>query len=168
MHKYFFCRCCENLHYIRMETWTTVWPWNEPDERLQVTSVRWWWPGRVITQYFNATPNLKLNHTTFQSPLLRVLPCGITVGNAVAKIVLAAWLPLTDSNLTYVAFLPNLAGLHRVLNTGQLAINRLLTPFPLRWERKPICGLYLKCHVVCHWRHVSRHEWAGNSCNRRE
>lgn len=144
-----------------METWTAVWPWNKPDERLQVTSVKQWWPGRAITQYFNSTPNLKLKQATFLSASLQVLPWGITVGTAVAKIVLAAWLPLMDPNLTYAAVPPNLAGIHRFLNAGQPVKSRLLTPFPLDCERKPICNLYPRSHVV-------HQECTGNSSNKWE
>ena len=34
--------------------------------------------------------------------------------------------------------------------------------------RQPICVFYLKCHIVRHQHHVSRHKCAGNNCNRGE
>lgn len=50
------------------------------------------------------------------------------------------------------------------LKVGTLAKSRVLTLLPLAEARQPNCDFYLKHH----WRNISCHKCAENSCNERE
>ena len=61
-------------------------------------------------------------------------------------------------NLAYL----DLVGLHRFF--GMWVRVRAVDPIQcFLLARQAVLDLYLKCYVVCYWRHVSRHERAGNS-----